>query len=410
MTATAVHKHTPEITDAEREEVLGAARELGREFAKLGRDCDERNRFPTETVALYKASGVAKAAVPRRFGGLGADIWTTALIGRELAKGDPAIALSYNMHQSMVGIFRGTPALDEPARERLFRQVVDEDKLLCGPFSEARAGLTGLADTVAVPAPGGGWHISGKKNWSTLIEGADLISLNATITDADGELPDDFREHAAREATFIIPADGAGISIERTWDTMGMRATGSQTLVLDGAYAAPEAYGGNFRQGLIGEAEWAAILFGGVYLGLAEKAYAEALAMLKKKHLGATAGSQDTDVKTIGYVQHALGRMFYEIQVAERTLETTARMAIEARPLPDSATVRKGIWDVAKVSTTETAISVTDQALRLVGGQAFRRGNTIERLFRDARAGVLHSFGTDQLFDFLGRYEVGLLG
>jgi alkylation response protein AidB-like acyl-CoA dehydrogenase len=53
---------------------------------------------------------------------------------------------------------------------------------------------------------------------------------------------------------------------------------------------------------------------------------------------------------------------------------------------------------------------VTDQGLRLVGGASFRRGNVLERLFRDARAGILHSFSTDQVYDTLGRYEFGLLG
>jgi alkylation response protein AidB-like acyl-CoA dehydrogenase len=180
--------------------------------------------------------------------------------------------------------------------------------------------------------------------------------------------------------------------------------------VLDGVYAPPETYGGNFRQGLVGEAEWAAVLFGGVYLGLAEKAFAEAKEALKKKHLGATAGGQDTDIKQVGYVQHALGRMRAEIEIAARVIELTARMAIEDREIDGPIPARKAMWDVAKVATTEAAISVTDQAVRLVGGSAFRRGNVLERLFRDARAGFLHSYSTDQLYDTFGRYELGLLG
>jgi alkylation response protein AidB-like acyl-CoA dehydrogenase len=405
-----MHKHTPEITAQERANVLAKARDLAKEFDAIGRECDAANRFPTEMVPLYREAGLAAVAVPRKYGGLGGDIWTTCLVGRELAKGDPGIALSFNMHQSMVGIFRGTPALTEETRANILSRVASEGAIICGPFSEARAGLAGLADTVAVPDPRGGWRLSGKKNWSTLVEGADVIALNATITDADGQLPEDFREHTTRESTFIIPADSANISIDRTWDTLGMRATGSQTLVLDEVYAPPETYGGNFRQGLVGEAEWAAILFGGVYLGLAEKAFAETREALKKKHLGATAGAQDTAIKQVGYVQHALGRMRYEIEVAARALEMTANMALENRDLPSSVPARKAMWDTAKVVTTEAAISVTDQGLRLVGGASFRRGNVLERLFRDARAGILHSFSTDQVYDTLGRYEFGLLG
>jgi alkylation response protein AidB-like acyl-CoA dehydrogenase len=407
--ATAVHKHTPEITAPERERLLAAAGELAAQFAEAGGRCDLENRFPTELVDPYKRSGIVACAVPRRYGGLGADIYTTALVGRELAKGDPAIALSFNMHQAMVGILRGTSALQEPARERLMRRVAERDEIMCGTFSEARAGLAGLADTVAVPDERGGWRLSGRKNWSTLIEGCDIVTLNATITNVDGNLPEAFTEHAEREALFIFDKDTPGVSVEPTWDTLGMRATASHTLVLDEAYVGPEAYGGNFRLGLIGEAEWAAILFAGVYLGLAEKAYLEAREALKVKHLGATMGAQDTEVRQMGYVQHALGRMRTEIEIASRTLEATALMAIEDRRIEEPAPIRKASFDVAKVASTEAAISVTDQALRLVGGKAFARGSVLERLFRDARAGILHSFSTDQLYDVLGRYELGVI-
>lgn len=403
-------KHTPEITKSERAQLLGKAAELAEQFAAVGAECDFANRFPVELVPLYKESGIAAAAVPRRYGGLGADIGTVCAIGRELSKGDPAIALSFNMHQTMVGIFRTTPSLDDDKRTAVMTKVATENAILCGPFSEARAGLAGLADTVAVPQPDGGWRITGKKNWSTLIEGADLIALNATITDADGNVPKDYREHVAQESMFIIPADAANISIDKTWDTLGMRATGSHTLVLDEVHVGPETYAGNFRQGLIGEAEWAALGFAGVYLGLAEKAYFEAREALKKKHLGATASGQDTDVKQLGYVQHGLGRMYTTIAIAARAMEQTAQIAIDGADGDWPVVMRKANWDIAKVATTEAAISVTDEALRLVGGAAFRRGNVLERMFRDARAGLLHSFATDQLYDHVGKSEFGLTG
>jgi alkylation response protein AidB-like acyl-CoA dehydrogenase len=405
-----MNKHAPEITPDERADLFEQASQIAKTWAAIGRECDEQNRFPVETVEAYKQSAISAMSVPRKFGGLGADMLTASLVGRELAKGDPSIALSYNMHQAMVGIFRNTPALDEDTREKVLRQVADERAIICGPFSEARAGLSGLADTVAVPEGAGGWRITGKKNWSTLVLGSDLVALNATITDPDGSLPDDFRERAKRESTFIIPTDSPNLTIDHTWDTMGMRATGSHTIVMDGVPAGPETYGGNFRQGLIGEAEWAAMLFGGVYLGLADKAFAECVEILKEKHLGATLAAQDTDVKQLGYVQFEVGRMRTTLEVAERVLEATGGLAVDGRYEEWPAAARKPKWDVVKVTTTEAAMSVTDTAFRLVGGSAFRRGHVLERLYRDARAGYLHSFTTNQLYDYSGRYELGLVG
>jgi len=89
-------------------------------------------------------------------------------------------------------------------------------------------------------------------------------------------------------------------------------------------------------------------------------------------------------------------------------LETTARILIEGRDAGWGPVARTPFMDVTKVATTEAAISVTDTALRLVGGQSFRRGHTLERLFRDARGGPFHPMTTDQVYDFLGRSELGL--
>ncbi|WP_235489622.1 acyl-CoA dehydrogenase family protein, partial [Frankia sp. AvcI1] len=128
------------MTPDEQADVLATARALAEEFAAAGPAADADNRFPTELVPRYRDSGLVALSVPKKYGGLGADIWTTTLVSKELAKGDPAIALAFNMHQTMIGIFRGL--LDEPMRERVFAEVVDEQKIVCGPFSEDRAGLT----------------------------------------------------------------------------------------------------------------------------------------------------------------------------------------------------------------------------------------------------------------------------
>nr|WP_242606593.1 acyl-CoA dehydrogenase family protein [Protofrankia symbiont of Coriaria ruscifolia] len=397
-----------EITPAEQAEVIQIARSLAKHFAEAGPRADAENRFPTELVPLYKESGLPALAVPKKYGGLGADIWTTTLVSRELAKGDPAIALAFNMHQTMIGIFRGL--LDEETRERVFSEVVNERKIVCGPFSEDRAGLTGLADTVAVPDGEGGWHISGKKTWATLCLGADIVAFNATVTDPSGELPEDFQEHAARESVFVIPIDTPGISIIETWDTLGMRATGTHTLVFDKVHVQASSYGGNFRNGLFGEFEWASLSFSGVYLGLAEKAYTETREILKKKSLGATQEGKDVALKGIGYIQYGLGKILLETETAARALETTARILIEGRDAEWDPIARAAFVDVTKVAATETAIKVTDAALRLVGGSAFRRGHVLERLYRDARGGPFHPLTTDQAYDLLGRSELGLLG
>ena len=83
---------------------------------------------------------------------MGGDIWTVAHVSTELAKGDPACALAFNMHFCMVGMLTGI--LTKESMEQWWPRVAHDKKLICGAFSEARAGITGLSDTRAVPRPG----------------------------------------------------------------------------------------------------------------------------------------------------------------------------------------------------------------------------------------------------------------
>jgi alkylation response protein AidB-like acyl-CoA dehydrogenase len=401
-------KHDIEITLSERADLIARARKLAEKFAEAGPRAEEENRLPVELVPAYKESGLASLVIPKRYGGLGADLWTTALVGKELASyGDPAIALSFNMHHVMVGIF--LHLLDEEPRARLFKQIVEENALICGPFSEERAGFSTIADTVAVPAADGGWHVSGKKNWATFIEGADIVSFNATITDPDGKIPENFTEHLAREAVFICSATAPGISIQRTWDTFSMRASGTQTAVFDNVYVPPEGYAGPFRQNLVTEMEWVTFPFSGIYLGVADRALRNIRDIIAKKTLGHTVSGENVAVKDVGYVQHQLGQAFAELEIAERVLQGTAALLREEADQNWDPRERPARISLGKLAVTEAAVKVTDIAMRLAGGSAIRRGLPLERAFRDARAGIYHPLSNELTYETLGKSFLGLL-
>lgn len=401
-------KHDIEITPAEQNELIARARKLAEKFAELGPSADEKNELPLELVPLYKESGLARLIVPKKYGGFGADLWTVALVEKELASyGDPAITLSFNMHHVMIGIFRDL--LEEGARARLFKDVVENDALLSGPFSEERAGFSTIADTVAVPDGNGGWLVSGKKNWATFIEGADIVTFNATITDADGKLPEDYKEHAARESVFMVPMTTPGISIKRTWDTFSMRASGTQTCVFDKVPVPAAGYGGPFRTGLIGEMEWVTFPFAGVYLGIADRAFRLVRDSLAKKSLGHTVSGDNVMVRDVGHIQHQLGEALVELEMAERVVQGTAAIMTAGGDAAWSATERPARLSIAKIAATEAAVKVTDIAMRLTGGGAIRRGGPLERAFRDARAGIYHPLSGDAVYELLGKSQLGVL-
>jgi alkylation response protein AidB-like acyl-CoA dehydrogenase len=401
-----IDKHAVEMSPAEQEHAIDIAREVAAEFDRVGREYDDRNEFPMETVPIFKDSGLVQLMVPKEYGGMGCDILTLARVTTELAKGDPACALAYNMHFAMVGIFRGL--LDGETRAYWMNQFASENKLVNGTLSEERAGLMGLADTVAVPQSDGGYKISGRKTWGTLCEAADIVSLNATVTDEHGNLPEHFGEHTAREYLFMLPMDTPGIRIDRTWNALGMKATGTHSVVYEDVLVPAEARVRDYRGGLFGEFEWAALSFAGVYQGLLEKAYEETIKILKTKTLGATMEAQDLALKDLGHVQYGLGRMTVMKEASSRVLETSCRQVMDGRDQAFAPQARIPLIDIAKVISTEYAIDVVDQGMRLVGGSAFRHGHILEKLYRDARSGPFHPLTTDQVYNTLGRSELGL--
>jgi alkylation response protein AidB-like acyl-CoA dehydrogenase len=401
-----VGQHVVEMTDAERERAIQIARDLAPEFDKVGEEADRENQFPFSLVPLYKEAGLPGIGVPKKYGGGGADIWTLSQISYELAKGDPACALAFNMHQVMVGILKGLMPAEQ--QEVWMSRIAAEQLLMCGAFSEERAGFGGLADMTAVPTDGQ-FKVNGRKVWATLSEAADLATFNATITDEDGLLPEDHQQRIARERVFICEKDHPGISIIRTWDTHGMRATGTQTLAFDDAMIPADAEVGDMRGGLVAEFEWAAMLFGGVYLGLTEKAYQATREILVKKSLGATMAAANVPLREVGFVQHGLGEMKVRTETSARVLEMTCRMLIEGRDAAWSPIARPALIDVVKAVTTQNAHYVANAGMRLVGGSTFRRGHVLERLYRDSRSGPFQPLTSDQTYDHLGKFELGLM-
>jgi alkylation response protein AidB-like acyl-CoA dehydrogenase len=402
-----VGKHIIEMSSEEQEHAVGLARDLAPQFEAAGAEADQKNEFPFHLVGPYKERGLPGIGVPKKYGGGGADIWTLARISNELAHGDPAIALAFNMHQVMVGILKGL--MPEEQQEEWLTRIASDQLLMCGAFSEERAGFSGLADMTARPDGNGGYEITGRKVWATLSEAADLATFNATLVDEDGSLPEDNNERIAREKVFICDKNLPGISIDRTWDTHGMRATGTQTLAFDEAKVPVDALVGDMRGGLVAEFEWAAMLFGGVYLGLAEKAYEETRKILVEKSIGATMAGSDTALREVGFIQHGLGEMKVKCESARRILEMTCRILIEGRDAEWNPLARPALIDVVKVATTSAGLFVSHNGMRLVGGSSFRRGHVLERLYRDSRSGGFQPMTTDAVYDHLGKFELGLI-
>jgi alkylation response protein AidB-like acyl-CoA dehydrogenase len=398
------------MTDAELESVMDKARSVSALFREIGPRYDTENTFAYPSIKPFKESRLGAVPVGKEFGGLGGDLLTTSKVVTELSRGDSAIALAYNMHYIMVGI--AGSLMSEKQNKYWLGRVADGD-LIFGPFSEQRAGFSGLADMRAVPQPGGGWRLYGKKTWGTLAEAADIITTNATITDADGNLPDDFQERVNAESFFIgdfkvdSVGQGDGIRIEKTWNALGMHATGTQVIHFEGYYVPEENFICEWRTGAFGVLEWASLMFASIYYGMQQRILEESRAVLSKKTLGATFGAivaEDTKVARVGHIIDGVGDMASRTELSRRVLYQTIRDLAEGLDDDWPIELRFPYIGLAKTFIADNVLHMSRHAMSMVGGSSFRKGTIFERLYRDAAASMFQPLNADQSRTYIGEY------
>ena len=170
-TTTESPMFAPDMTDEEFEPIFAkAAGTLDSSSVRSARSTTSRTLSPTRRSRRSRTAVSARCRCRRSTAASGGDLLQTSKVVSELSRGDSAITLAYNMHYIMVGI-AGSLMSDTQNKYWLGR-VADGD-IMFGPFSEQRAGFSGLADMKAVPQPDGGWKVYGKKTWGTLCEAAD---------------------------------------------------------------------------------------------------------------------------------------------------------------------------------------------------------------------------------------------
>ncbi|AMU72809.1 acyl-CoA/acyl-ACP dehydrogenase [Mycobacteroides abscessus] len=399
-----------DMTDKEFEPYFAKAQEVSQFFREIGPKYDVEDTFAYPSIEVFKKSGLGALPVPREFGGPGGNILHISKVVSELSKGDSAITLAYNMHYIMLGIAGNLMTAEQ--NKYWMGRVVDGE-LIFGPFSEQRAGFSGLADMKAIPQSGGGWKLYGKKTWGTLCEAASIITTNATETDADGNIPEGFNERVAAEKLFIgdFTVDengvGDGLRIEKTWNALGMHATGTQTIVFDGYFVPEEGFVSHWRSGAFGTLEWASLMFASIYLGMQYRLLEETTAALAKKHLGATFGAivaADTEVKSVGHIVDGIGDFASRVEFSRRVLYRTCQELIEGKDKDWPTELRFPYLGLAKTFVADNVMHMSRHAMSMVGGSSFRKGTIFERLYRDSAASMFQPLNADQTRTYVGQY------
>ena len=368
--------HADGILTPARADVVERMRALGPAIAARSEKFDREASFPFENWDDFTNAGLLGICIPTDEGGLGADFVGYALVAEELGRHCTATALTFNMHVATT-LLTGQIADDMDlsteersllhARRSVLREgVINRHMIHSQPFSEGvSAGATSGFATRAVPVDGG-YRVTGRKIFASLSGAANVHNVVCMV------------EGDERVRLLGIPAEGDGVRIEGDWDPLGMRATDSRNLVMDGVFV-PE---GNewIPPGMFDQAaqRWPYfyMTLSFAYIGLMRGVMDATAAYLIGD--GGSTGRRDHPIKQQGWAEMNL--------VYEQAQALCYRVLGEAGVDPSPAAVRRA-W-ASMVCTMEGAASIASTAIRVCGGRSMLRPSRLEQYYRDARCGA----------------------
>ena len=370
--------------------------ELAADFATRSAVHDRLADQPTENYDILRREGFLELSVPKAFGGTGVDFLGHTIAFEALGQGCPSTALSFNMHASVVMPLLAAPMVTPEAKRYVADLVIGGKKLIAGNYSEATStALIGerWLDTI-VTRTADGWSITGRKMFASMLEAADFCLVLARPSTASTPTAGAFT---------LIPQRAAGRSVIANWDVLGMRATRSDSLVLEDCRLGPEAvvYQSDdirgFRQFT---ANWGWGSYTAVYLGVAAGAYAELLRVLKSR----TAPGWAQPLAYHPDARRQVAELSVELDAARLMVYRSAWLYDTEGPTPETtAALFK-----AKYAVGEAVSRITRVALNLSGAHGIFKGQRLEQLFRDGALAPLHAPPADFCLWNIGLHELGL--
>ena len=369
---------------------------LAADFATRSPQHDRDASHPIENYDRLRREGFLHLTIPQHWGGAGHDFLTHTIAYEALGRGCPSTALAFNMHASVVMPLLESGEVSPAVKQKIADLVVNQGKLFGGNFSEP--GHTSLIGerplSVRARPVEGGYRISGRKMFASMLEAADFVLVLVHPEDTTGPSP-------GMLAT--IPPNAVGRKVIANWDTLGMRATRSDSLILDDCFVPDDAVlyrSGDIRRFRNDGACWFWASYTSVYLGLAGAAYDELRNVLNAR-------------KAEGYTQSLawhpdsrrhVAELSVDLHAARLTTWHSAWLRDRDGPTPE---VMAAMFR-AKYLVGQATSRIVRVALTLGGAHGIFKGSRLEQLFRDGALAEIQPPQSDFCLWNVGLHELGL--
>jgi isovaleryl-CoA dehydrogenase len=348
-------------------------------------DVDASGEFPRKNIDALAEAGLLALSVPTELGGAGLGPTAAAELVRRLASACGSTAMIVTMH------YAATAVLGATGREDVLREIGTHRHLSTLAFSEVGSRSHFWAPLSTARVDGDAIVLDARKSWVTSAHEADSYVWSSRPVSAEGPM-----------TLWFVPRQTAGLQVSGGFDGLGLRGNDSCPVTAEGvrvdAVARLGADGAGLDIALAAALPWFLLLNASTSVGLVEAVVAETTAHLvatRLEHVDQSLAQQLPSRVKLAGMQIQADRV--------RALVEDALTAVESGR-PDAQLL---VLEV-KAAADEAAAAVSDLAMVVGGGAAFRRETGIERRFRDARAARVMAPTSDALLDFVGRALTGL--
>ncbi|MEV7870646.1 acyl-CoA dehydrogenase family protein [Streptomyces sp. NPDC088124] len=384
-----MHASDTPHTDTLLDRVRSTAAEL-----RLGSAAVDQGRLsPHHGYRLVRDAGLLTLLIPRESGGEGLSFLDYTKVLEEIALGDGATALGFNMHNVAIGSLceTGGAALPESAsrfRDWVFGEVVERGKMFASATSETGSGAKLRRIQATYRAAGGGYVLKGTKAFVSLAGIADHYVVAAR---------EDGTSEADEVSHFVVSKGVPGVAFSGVWDGAALRGTQTATMTMNGVEVPRHrlflGVEGLSLFKLVREPHWMVSGYMGAYLGIAESILRLMVRLLRDNE-----GRRSSPV-----VQSEVGRLAVELRAARALVHSAARQVDEERGSLEANTA----VHAAKYCIGELAPRLALGAARICGSGALRTSVPLERLLREASFCAVMPAKPDECLEYVGKSALG---
>jgi butyryl-CoA dehydrogenase/short/branched chain acyl-CoA dehydrogenase len=336
---------------------------------------DDQQQFAAGLVGRLFELGLMGIEVPEELGGAGGSFFDAVLAIEAISTVDPAVAVLVDVHNTLVVNSLRRWGTEE--QKKLWLPKLASGTVGAYALSEAGSGSDAFALQTQAEATPGGFRLNGRKLWISNAREAGLFVVFATVDRSAG-----YKGITA----FLVAKGTPGLTVGRKEDKLGIRASSTCELILDGCEVGPECVLGERGKGYkiaIETLNEGRIGIGAQMLGLAEGAWGHAARYAKERKQFGKA------IAEFQAVQFALAEMATEIEAARLMVYNAARLKDARRSYVKEAAM-------AKLFASGVAERVASQCVEIFGGNGFVRDYPAEKYYRDAKVGKIYE-GTSNM-------------